>query len=166
MIHRTCQREPQNSLKNFYANSHTYSNFLMPWLEYSTGELGQYHDCWCPGNTRTQRISSCSFDYEGIKCPCLPWGGISVTKAISVSRNDRKCNYVFMFPKKKFSTLKHLQSIHRCNLAQLQCCKYTQLWKHNVNYHSHMIFLGCLCIKMACSHGKYFTYLRSTTCVR
>ena len=45
-------------------------------------ELGQYHGCWWPGSSR-----------------CLPWVKISTTCTISVSRNDKKCKYIFIFPK-------------------------------------------------------------------
>ena len=63
------------------------------------GELCQYHDCWCPC-LHPQVISNHSIGHEGQTGPGLPWGRISTTSAISVSRNDRKCKCEFAFSQK------------------------------------------------------------------
>ena len=56
------------------------------------GEIGQYHGYWCPGSLRRQIISSHGIDSVGHMCSCFPWGTISTTCAISVSRNEEHRN--------------------------------------------------------------------------
>ena len=48
-------------------------NFMVLRPEYS-GELGQYHGCWCPGSLHHQVISSHGIYSVGSTGPCFPWG--------------------------------------------------------------------------------------------
>ena len=59
-------------------------------------DLGQYHGCWWPGSLCRQAINNLGIDYAWKTGPCLPWGKISITYPISVSRNYRKYKYIFM----------------------------------------------------------------------
>ena len=60
-------------------------------------KLGQYHGCWCPGSLCHLVISSHGIDYIWWIGPCLLWGGIVTTCAISISRNDIKGKYILSF---------------------------------------------------------------------
>ena len=62
------------------------------------GEFSQYHGCWCPGDARSQDISSHSIDSVGQPGLCLP------VCVMSVLGNDKKRKYILKFSQKKFST--------------------------------------------------------------
>ena len=65
--------------------------------------LHQYHSCWCPGSLCRQGTSSHDIDNVEWVSPCLIWGRISTTCAISMWRNDIQCKYIFYVPSEKFS---------------------------------------------------------------
>ena len=64
----------------------------------ATGCGIKYHGCWCPGDVRSQGISSHGIDYVEYVGPGLTWGRILSTCVISMWSNDIKCKYMLMFP--------------------------------------------------------------------
>ena len=65
------------------------------------GELHQYDGCWCPGSLHHQGISSHGIDYVSSMNPCLPWGRISPTCAISISRKNKNASTFISLLEKK-----------------------------------------------------------------
>ena len=77
--------------------------------------MTQYHGCWCPGDVRSQDISSHDIDYiEYVPVgPSLIWGSVLSTCVKSMWSNDIKCKYMFMFPLKNLA-LKGLKLLSHC----------------------------------------------------
>ena len=48
-------------------------------------------------------INSHDIDYIGYVGPSLTWGSVLSTRVKSMWRNDIKCKYMFMFPKKNLA---------------------------------------------------------------
>ena len=76
------------------------SNYPFCCWDHNNYEIGSYHCCWCLGSLHCQVISSHGIEYKDKLSPCLPWGSISCTCAILVSRNDKKWD-IFMFLKRQ-----------------------------------------------------------------
>ena len=78
--------------------------------------LGRFHGCWCPGCFCHQAISSHDIDYANWVGPCLTRGRISTTCVMSMWRNHRKCEYMFL-----------LKNLARKELRTTQVRHYTSL---------------------------------------
>ena len=86
--------------------------------------LGQYHDCWCPGSSSRQDISSHDIHYIEYVGPYLTWGRILSTCVISRWSNDTRWRkYMFMFPLKNLAH-KELTAIRH----QTRSHYLTQCW--------------------------------------
>ena len=68
-------------------------------LEYS-GEVGQCHGCWCPGDLRRQVINNHDIDHVGWMGLWLPRWKIWTTCVITVVRDCRKYKYFCIFDNK------------------------------------------------------------------
>ena len=64
----------------------------MWWWRWSVPGQGLCHGCWCLGSLCHQIISNHGIGCVGLSSPCVP----SIACAISISRNNRKCNLIFM----------------------------------------------------------------------
>ena len=96
--------------------------------------LGQYDDCWCPGSSSRQDISSHDIHYIEYVGPYLTWGRILSTCVISRWRNDTRWRkYMFMFPLKNLAH-KELTAIrHETRSHYLTQCWSTSMVTFVVN---------------------------------
>ena len=62
-------------------------------------ELCLQHICWCYGPLHRQVINDHGINFIWYTGPCLPLWWIFTTCSISISRNDRKSKYIFVFKK-------------------------------------------------------------------
>ena len=85
-------------------------NFYCEALNYSV-ELGQYNGCWCTGFLCCQVISSHDCDYVKREYSCLLWEWISPIGRVSLPRNNMKCKYTLMLPRKRFKKKKNFKCL-------------------------------------------------------
>ena len=63
-----------------------------------TLNIGQYHECWCPGSLSRQDINGHDIDYVEYVGFGLTWKRILSTCVIPVWSNDMRYKYMIMFP--------------------------------------------------------------------
>ena len=110
------------------------------------GKVDQHYGYWRPSSLHHHDIGSHGINYFGEKGPCSPWGRISTTCPVLVSRN---CKYILVFLTKMYVGW------------YLDCCalsSWVRAW-HERNKAAHFIFPGTSWFDCLGVAWKYFFWV-------